>query len=351
MASLQESYIDCIRIGRGNGSISSNVVFGQCAGRQFQCGNNVAIGYCSGGHCLSLNNVSIGSFAGRNSSCCGYNVFIGCNAGRHDYGPYAFKSTVIGSNANTQCGSLGMTVIGFEANKYGQLGGYTNGKNVIIGFRAGCTGDFGYSNVVIGANALQVSDGSQNTAIGYRARRVNTSGFGNTTIGYRGHEYSFSYYNQTTVGFCTYQFVNYNNIGVIGRAGLCKAYVYVGWTNASDSRDKNDIEYIDDNLSLNLIRKLKPVSFKMDYRKSYVEKCGFEFGQKDGTLKEQEESYGFIAQEIKQSADELNIDLDLVSYNEFQDSWSLTKMDILPFVVGSIKRINDELDCIEKNLK
>jgi hypothetical protein len=282
---------------------------------------------------------------------CNYNVFVGCDAGRHDYGYCAGKSILLGACSSRQCGALEIISIGFEANKYGHNKGAAAGQSIAIGFRAACQSSFGCQNIAIGANSFQNNSCNQNTIVGYRAMRVNTTGCCNTVVGDRNHVYSYGASNITSVGFYAYQAYTTSNRGIIGRYPQSTANVYVAWTNVSDSRDKTDIEYIDDNLSINLMRKLRPVSFKMDFRKAYVNKCGFESGQKDGTLKNKNETYGFIAQEVKRASEELDIILDLVNHEEFQDSWSITTMDILPFVVGSIKRINDEIDEIEKTIE
>jgi hypothetical protein len=356
MARLQESFLDgCLRIGRGNGNPISNTVFGFCAGRQYNdatlSASNVAIGHCSGGGTCTKNNVSIGSFAGRNHRQCNYNVFVGYDAGRHDYGYCASKSILLGAQASRQCGAFEIISIGFQSNRYGHGCGAFDGQSIAIGYRAACQSSFGRRNVAIGANSFQNNNGDENTVVGYRVMRVNTTGSCNTAIGDRNHVYSYGASNITSVGFYAYQAYTTSNRGIIGRYSQSKAYVWSAWVNVSDSRDKTDIEYIDDNLSINLMRKLRPVSFKMDFRKSYVNKCGFEFGQKDGTLKQKNETYGFIAQEVKRASEELDIILDLVNHEEFQDSWSLTTMDILPFIIGSIKRLNDEIDDIEKTIE
>lgn len=354
MATLQESFIACLRIGRGNSTTPTNTVFGFCAGRQYQdspnSSQNVAIGYCAGGGAATKHNVSIGSFAGFNHRYCNYNVFVGCEAGKHSGGFCSSCSILLGARAGCCAGAYNVISIGFEANRCGHNCGPSKGNNVAIGYRAACQYNLGYENVIIGAIAFQSNCDNNNTIIGYRAMVTNT-GYGNTVIGDRNHIYSYGAYNLTSVGFYSYRGYGNSNRGIIGRYAQTTAYVWSAWVNVSDSRDKTDIEYIEDNLSINLMRKLRPVSFKMDHRKSYVNKCGFEFGQKDGTLKQKKESYGFIAQEIKQAAEELNINLDLVNYNEFEDIWTLTTMDILPFVVGSIKRINNEIDDIEKIMK
>jgi hypothetical protein len=355
MAQLQESFINCQRIGRGNGNSLTNTVFGRCAGRQYgsssYSSDNVAIGYCAGGGTSVKHNVSIGSFAGRNHRYCNYNVFLGCEAGRHDAGFYAYRSVLIGARTSCSSGAFDMIAIGYRANRYGHYGGASyRGENTIIGFNASPQSSDGTRNVVVGANAFLSNNDSKNTVVGYRVMGVNTTGYYNTAIGDRNHVYSYGASNITSVGFYSYQAYTTSNIGIIGRYAQVNAYVWAAWTTVSDYRDKTDIEYIDDNLSINLIRKLRPVSFRMDYRKAYVNKCGFEFGQKDGTLKQEKETYGFIAQEVKKAAEDLNIILDLVNHEEFQDTFSLTTMNMLPFIVGSIKRLNNEIDDIEKTM-
>ena len=87
------------------------------------------------------------------------------------------------------------------------------------------------------------------------------------------------------------------------------------WQNVSDCRDKTNIKDLNPKLGLEFIKKLRPVSFNWDVRDEYVRKCGFEFGQKDGTLTQEQEEYGYVAQEIRNILDELNIKWDAIVDN------------------------------------
>jgi hypothetical protein len=114
--------------------------------------------------------------------------------------------------------------------------------------------------------------------------------------------------------------------------------------------DKTDVTDLNDNLGINLIRKLKPVEYRNDNRKSYVDSCGFDFGVKDGTLKVNKKHYGFIAQEVKESADELNIDYEAVKYNTMDDTFKLNYSDIIASIVKTIKTIDERVQILKTKI-
>ena len=91
--------------------------------------------------------------------------------------------------------------------------------------------------------------------------------------------------------------------------------VYEDWFEVSDQRDKANIKDLNPKLGLEFIKKLRPVAFNWDVRDNYVEKCGFEFGQKDGTLAQEQEEYGYISQEIRDILTDLNVKWDAIGDN------------------------------------
>lgn len=342
MASLQESVICSLNFGKGLCGYN-NIILGKGAGSAYQNGNayfNTSIGFYAGrattGACrVSLGykagcnsqggkyNVWLGSLAGTASYNCAYNVAIGQNSAYFG----GIRAVAIGAGAS-RCGiseygvSIGnITVCGCSGNKQRQTeigygAGISNGSNftVAVGFKAGLCG--GYKGNNIGSRA------------GYFGTNLIT-----TQIGY--YAYDGNYQS------CRF---------VIGKSGHNYAYTYVGWSNVSDSRDKTNITELPDNLGLNFIRKLRPVSFKFDYRRDYMYECGFEYGQKDGTLKKNGTNYGFLAQQIEDVAKELNVKFDGVSYDEFQDKYTLKTLELLSPIVKSIQELNNELDLIEQQI-
>ena len=340
MATLQESVIcslsfgtggcspDNIRLGCNAGSLyttgSQNLSLGYGAGRATSANYKVSIGYKAG--FLSYggsNNILIGSLVGASNYFGSNSIMIGQNAGYFTQ----YRSVGIGAGAlrtgtNSNIVSVGNQSICNTGNKQCMVG---------VGYRAGFT-NTAVSTVFVGDFAGGSAGGNCSVAVGSCAGR-----FGTNT-------------NTTQIGFYAYD-GNYNtNRFVIGKYGHTAAYIYVAWSNPSDERDKTNIENLPNNLGLNFIRKLRPVSFKFDFRKEYMFKCGFEFGDKDGTLKKSEINYGFLAQQIEQSAKELNVKFDGVSYDEYNDGYTLKTLELLSPIVKAIQELNNDLDLIEQQL-
>ena len=126
--------------------------------------------------------------------------------------------------------------------------------------------------------------------------------------------------------------------------------VYTDWSNVSDSRDKAEIETLSSNLGFNLIRKLRPVKYKNDHRDTYVKKCGFEYGQKDGTLASEKEHYGLIAQELHQALTELDAKFDALGHDENKDAYRLTYTELIAPVIKSIQELDERLKIVETKL-
>ena len=73
-----------------------------------------------------------------------------------------------------------------------------------------------------------------------------------------------------------------------------------------------------------------------------------EFGQKDGSFVSEHKEYGFIAQEVKQSTDELNIKLPGIE--EESERYSLVYTDFLYTSIESIKQIIERIEILEDEL-
>ena len=338
MASLQESTVCSLAMGRGNNSCTTNTIFGTGAGGLYTTGvRNSAIGNESGRATDGSDKVSLGCRAGL-LAFSDRNVFVGTLVGASNY--YGTDNVAIGQNNNyfnsyrtvsvgTQVFRTGNACNAVALGRLSFCGG--NGCSVGVGVNAGRTSS-DQNMVAIGESAGQYSNGNGSITIGACAGR-----FGGNT-------------NTTQIGFYAYGGNYSNNRFVIGKYGFTRSYVYVAWSNVSDARDKTNVTDLPDNLGLNFIRKLRPVSFKFDYRKEYMYKCGFEYGDKDGTLKKPETNYGFLAQEIENVSKELNVKFDGVTYDSLDDSYGLKTFELLSPIIKSIQEINKELDLIEQQI-
>lgn len=338
MANLQESTVGGLTLGRGVNGLATNTVFG--TGNAYTTGvRNTSIGKNAGRATSGVDKVSIGYRAGVVATTNARTIHIGQRSGVSNYSGCdtvaigslnnyftSCKSTTIGNYNNTgqtpdQNTQVGKLVFRFNNN-------FSTG----IGAQAGQAANNNGKQVAIGHAASQFYSNTGNTAIGACANR-----FGNNS-------------KTTQIGFYAYGSNYSSNHFVIGKYGFLNAYVYVNWSNLSDCRDKTNIESLPDNLGLNFLRKLKPVSFKFDYRKKYMYECGFEFGTKDGTLKETIEHYGFLAQEVQAAAQALSGSFAGVNYNEHEDIYGLAPIELLAPIVKALQQINTDLDLIEAEL-
>jgi hypothetical protein len=126
--------------------------------------------------------------------------------------------------------------------------------------------------------------------------------------------------------------------------------VYSAFVLVSDCRDKTDIQSLHDNLGLNLIKKLRPVSFKWDHRETYVRECGYEYGTKDGTLTGEKNHYGLIAQELRDSLNELNVGFDALGHDSEQDAYRLSYEELIPSMIKSMQELDQRLKIVEDKL-
>ena len=342
MATLQPSTVNGLRFGRGNSAIVTNTAFG------LNSLISISSGACNTGFGFNtLNNKTSG----------------GCNTA---FGAQALAAS--NNSRNTGIGRLaGFNVGGYAGGTHvgAQAGRYADHCTVTIGFQAGY---YSQNYAVSVGHRAGVSNGAYTVAVGFKtkenggpAKSVFFSSFAgqNSTIGANsvlgGHytgRYSGGAYNNVLVGWYSYQIFGYggSNQSVLGR-GNNTAYncVFVGWTNVSDCRDKTNIQPLT-NLGLNFIRKLNPVKYKWDRRQNYVDECGFEYGVKDGTLKQDKVQYGFLAQEIEFAAKTLGENFDAVSYDSFRDHYTLNYLNLVSSLVKSLQEINSELDLIETQL-
>jgi len=124
--------------------------------------------------------------------------------------------------------------------------------------------------------------------------------------------------------------------------------IWPSWSYTSDARDKWDVTPLSCDYGIPLLKKLKPVSFRWDHRETYVREKGMEFGQKDGTLVSERKDYGFIAQEVKESTDELNIKLSGI--DKESDKYKLQYVNFLYTSIESIKQIIERVENLEEEL-
>ena len=169
-----DAVVNGLVLGRGNGSLPSNVAFGISALSSNYSGSaSVSVGaYSLSSNFAGNNNVAIGAYAMQLSGQANNNVAIGQSA----------LNGLTGISGNTDTVAIGHQAM---LTKTGVLGA----GNVAIGTLAlaegGGTG--GSNNTGVGTQALRtLQSGTRNVAVGYQSQRFNVSGGNNVSVGWQG---------------------------------------------------------------------------------------------------------------------------------------------------------------------
>lgn len=336
MAILQQSEVNGLRLGRGSGGCVNSTAFGRCAlnsTNAYSTGIGYRVGQCD----------ATGA------------TFIGAKAGQYNYGS---GNTAAGFGALQGIGKGTYNVaIGYNA-----FNCATDGScNVAIGSSALAGGTTQINNVVLGSSAAKDSPRDNAVVIGVEAGCYN-SGYRNVIIGHRANK-TYGGKNNVIIGRCAGYANGYANVIIIGTdVSVTGDYhvvwgnsnnnvyncVWGGWSYFSDARDKTDIEPLTCDTGIKFIKKLRPVSFNFDNRKNYVDKCNFVYGQKDGTLAVEKKEYGFIAQELEQALEELNItDFSGLKYNEDKDAYRLAYAELLSPLTKAIQELDERTQALK----
>jgi hypothetical protein len=204
--------------------------------------------------------------------------------------------------------------------------------------------------VAIGKIALYYNtSGYDNTGVGYGALLSNGTAFGLTAVGkLAGNNITYNY--QIAIGSqAITSKVAYHTVGGSAAKNVLNC-VWAAWTNVSDCRDKTCIEPISTNLGLPFVKRLNPVSFNWDTRQSYVDRCKYEYGQKDGTLSGSTKEYGIIAQEVEEVMNELGVRFDALKHNEKDDAYRFTYEGLFAPIIKSIQELSDKIDDLEERI-
>ncbi len=335
MATLLTSKVGDICIGRTCASSGADKTarLGACsAGTGSQ---KTAVGFCASAGNSGAYNTAFG-YKALVSSTSAYNTAIGS------------CSLLDGGGCNTAAGHCSLSGITSGANNTG-IGAYslgavsTGSHNVGLGYCSGKLSSTGNCNIFVGACSQKITtQGNCSVAIGFES---SVCGGANIAIGCGacacGSDALVIGNGAQINGACIRWGASVNNV--------CNC-VFANWSTFSDARDKTDIIDLSDNLGINLIRRLKPVQYRNDNRQSYVQECGFDFGTRDGTLKVPTKNYGFIAQEVKESADELGVVLDLIHHDVHKDAFSLTYDELISSIVKTIQTIDARIKVIKSKI-
>ena len=306
---------------------------------------NTAVGYKANGFVLGaclVGSTAIGacSFAGSvNSTAVGFRA----EAGNDDAVAIGAQYTSAPGSKEIAIGycALGSSNQGITIGNRSATGG---DYNVVIGNEAkACT----QLNTVIGSYAQSLDNGECNTIIGFNSKACD--GSDNIIVGtnnYLGPGVS------NTIILGSYMSTDSSNFILFNcQYGSGPNYIYTKWGYLSDCRDKTNVQPLDYKLGLPLMKKLNPISFKWDLRSSYVKKCEYEFGTKDGSLKRDHLQVGILAQDLEQSLNELNVRFDALKYVEDTDKYSVNESAFVSSLVKSIQQLSDRMDNIKNRIE
>lgn len=269
------------------------------------------------------------------------------------------KSTILPTNTCLSSVGVGTNIL---TNATIGLYNVGLGSNILTSLTTGA-GNIGIGNsgsIPSGVGPLgAITTGSYNIAIGHRAGEgIQTTSTSNLAIGDRSWNTLAIYNRSTALGYLSQpsaadqiKLGNSSTITLLGD----------GTAVTSDERDKYDIE--DSNLGLDFILSLKPRTYKLDKRISYVEKEILENGNtnnltinnivKDGSLRRIRPHYGFVSQEVKQLLDDRGIDfagyID-IAYNNGLDEKVLRYEEFISPIVKAIQELNDEVTRLKQLL-
>lgn len=321
-----------------------NITAGSKAGYDIRAGGNI--------YACGARNIMLGARSGHQNQFGYGNIWVGVFAG-FSQGNRSGRNIGIGKLAIRGYGTTGDDNIAIGCRAYmGASNSCVN--NIMIGHKAGRYAQYRLKAIHIGYGSSCGGGSAQNCGVSIGACAF-TSGCCSVVIG-KGASGGYSpTTNKIAITVnCNPWYANGQTI--LGNSNNSAAYIWARWTNVSDCRDKTNLQDLPANSGLPFIKKLRPVKFNWDKRDKYVQKCGFEWGVKDGTLVEEQEHYGFIAQEVEDAMNELNIKFDALGktksqHNENVHIYDLKYLDLVSPMVQSLKDIIEDLENTEARVE
>ena len=299
--------IQGLTVGKGAGTISTNTVFGFNALSSNTTGtNNTAVGYIAlRDNTTGTHNIAIGNNALQLNTTGTGNIAIGVQTLQANTGA---NNTAVGYLA------LFSNTSGSQNNAFGvdALGDNTIGEyNNAFGYEALTTNISSNRNNAFGYGALRVATGSFNTALGHSAGSTLTTGANVTCVGYNAQPSAVGVSNQV----------------VLGDTSVGTFRCQVALTVVSDERDKTNI--VDIPVGLDLISKVRPVSF--------------EWNQRDGNRIGRKE-FGFTAQQLQTAQTEIGIQVPYLVSDENPEHLGASPSLLIPVLVKAIQELNAKFE-------
>jgi hypothetical protein len=226
-------------------------------------------------------------------------------------------------------------------------GGVNVSANTALGYAALNLNTTGLGNTAVGFESLKSTNGNGNTAYGYQTMNVHTIGDGNTAFGANALLNASNNSQNTAVGnnalanngiYSNTTGLGYNaqitasNQIALGDTAITSLRCNVSTiTSLSDARDKKDILEISEGLEF--ISKLKPVTFTWNQRD----------GNRVGV-----KSAGFIAQDLLllQNESLIGENLDLVSDSD-PEQLEARYANLMPVMIKAIQELKAEIELLK----
>ena len=297
-----------LTVGKGTGAIASNSAFGLSALASNTTGlqNNAFGNSALAANTTGVNNNAFGyqaltaNITGTSNNAFGNSALVANTTGYYNN---AFGYTALAANTT---GSENCA-FGYEALYLNTTGV----NNAAFGNSALHVNVTGSANTAVGLNALYICTGSNNTALGGSAGNAVTSGSNNTALGYNAQINSPTSSNQVQ----------------LGNGSITSLRCQVVLTVVSDERDKTNIVEIP--VGLNLISKIRPVSF--------------EWNQRDGNRIGRKE-FGFTAQQLQNAQAEIGIEVPHLVGDENPEQLGVSASQLIPVLVKAIQELNAKFE-------
>lgn len=355
-----DAVINGVRVGKGRGNISNNVVVGginstnatgqwnvgvgnSCLSSITSGSSNTSVGYNSlASLTTGTNNVAVGASAGASLSTGTQNVFIGMNTNGTGNDNVAVgisalnasssdNNVAIGSAAAFKVTTGTLTAVGKSA----LFNCTTGSENTAVGYQSQLNVTTGIRNTSVGSTSgYTVTTGSDNTALGYGAGWGAASASGRIVIG-KGVTATGN--NRITIGIDS-------NIAELDLDGIDTS-----WAASSDERLKKNIQTLGTGLSF--INALRPVSFQWRSKREVPAELADLHADSDEPVHGEADKvyHGFIAQEVKASIDSHPEVVSGQHFWELRENGiqTLAPADLVPVLVNCIKELTARVQALE----
>ena len=242
----------------------------------------------------------------------------------------ANANTAVGSKALMNCTHQANTAVGFEALEVNTSGD----TNTAIGALSLTANTTGGNNTGVGGHTLQQqTTATENTAVGRQAGHSVTTGIRNTMIGKGAGENNMTTgENNLVLGYnATVSASGVNNQVILGNSSIevirCQVQTI---SSLSDERDKTNI--VDSEDGLDLINLLKPRKFTWAMREKSVH---------NGKT-----NIGFIAQELDTVFGDKNNYVKIIDKSN-EDKLAVAEGKLIPIMVKAIQELSAKVTALE----